>query len=242
MGKDNIFAAIRITISAYGLAAAFLLSTTIVIIISLSACIPEIQNISEAQTLPELEFPLSEASIVNALQEAGLPWTVGETIFPGGFIQQDERILNFTLYKDTSTIGFLSSATKDGERSVSIAFLSYFGDSPTMDVYNPPRDEWENIIVLFTLLFGGFESTHQAFRYFSNEVDTLTRYPMEPRPVFPGRIEEVAVWDRVVNDTYFRITIVSPLGRPDEYFRSISVFSDRDIFGPIEYAETDDVS
>ena len=203
----------------------FLLSITI-FLASISACT------YESQTLPTPEFPLSEAGIVNALEESGLPWTVGEIDFPQGYAQQNERILNFTLYRDTLTVGFISSAALYGERGVFVTFLSYFGGSPYIDVYNPPKEDWENIIVFLTLLFGGFKNTHQVVNYFNSELDTVIRHPIEPPSGWiPGLsaghyFEESAVWEKKVNGAYFRVVMARPIGSENEYLRTVSVVSE----------------
>jgi len=220
-------------------AAAFLLFAVIVSLAFIAACSTYADQTPQGnQALPVPEFPLNKASVTDALQESGLPWTARDTVFPDGSTRQDENVLDFTLYRDTSQIGFLSSAMIGGERRASIAFLNYFGESPYMDVHNPPREDWESIIVFFTLLYGGFESAHQVFRYFDSEVEAIPRQTMES-----PRFEEGALWERVINDAYFRIVLVRPVGSSDEYFMSISVFSDWDLFGPLEaqaLAETPD--
>jgi len=138
---------------------------------------------------------------------------------------------------DDLQIGFLSSAGVDGERAVFISFLAYFGESPYIIAYNPPREDWEEIIIFLTLLCGGFDNKHQVFDYFNSEIDTVTRHLIAPPPGWiPGLstghyFEEGTIWERVINNTYFHITIGRPVGSQNEYFRAIRVFSDSDIFG-----------
>jgi len=192
-----------------------------------------------SQVLPMPEFPLSKTDITDALQESGLLWTVSEMSTP--YAQPN----TFTLYKGTSQIGFLNSSLIEGERGLFIAFLAYFGESPFMDVYNPPEEDWKSLIVFLTLLYGGFESAYQVFHYFNNEINYVTRHVIEPpRGWIPGlndhlhRFEEGAMWEKEVNGVYFHIRIARPIGSLNEYFTAVRVFRDWDVFGPIE-AETE---
>ena len=177
-----------------------------------------------AETLPVPDFPLSEATVVGALEESGLPWQAEPRII--GITRDGTYFSDFTFYKNTATIGFFTSGVVDGERVITFTFLGYFGDSPTIDAYNPPKEYWETIIAFMTRLYGGFASPCQVFHYFDKELDILRRYPVEHPPWVisdpPGNtIEELATWERVINGVQFGITIVRPIGSPNEYLRLI---------------------
>jgi len=204
-----------------------LLSVAIVFLAFITACIPY----SQADSLPVPTFPLSEVEIVNALNESGLLWTVGELREEP--VVGNVQVSNFRLYKDTAMIGYIRSTLIDEERSIHIAFLNYSRGAllgryeMPIAIYTPSKEYWENIIVFITLLFGGFDSSHQIFHHFSNEIDTVTRYSTDySSEYFAPRFDEHAWWERLINGVYLRIWIVRPVNRQNEYFSDILMISD----------------
>ena len=196
----------------------FFLLVMIAFLVCVTACV------RERQTLPLPDFPLSEETLIDALEEAGLPWTIAhEEVLP-----IEENILNFALYRDGATIGWLRSVARGDGRSLSITFLPHFRAS-AMEIYYPSKAYWENIIVFITILYGGFDNAHQVWNRFNDEIGTIPRNTIEPPPgwirgLSAGHyIEAYVVWEQEINGVYFHIRLVRPLDNPNEYFAIIHV-------------------
>lgn len=178
------------------------------------------------QTMPVPEYPLDADSIDAALQEWGIVCTMQED----DSTRQGVSLYNMQSAENGHFIFGVLSAQKDGERLLSIAFpLSY--------LYNSiPAEECENAIAFATLLFGGFESTHQVYENFIQEYDTVNT-EREENEFFGSnarvRVQEVSRWESIIGGTTCRIVLEHPtLSEPQEYLTDIIFASDWDTFFP----------
>jgi len=181
----------------------------------------------ERQAMAVPEFPLGKISITAALQELELPWSIEEA----WRAEDAGGPVAFSLYKDGAIIAGLTSGTASGERIIHIAFVSSHNH-----VYSLPEDKWESLMVLSTILFGGFESTHQVYQYFRSEFDSenTVRLPIES----PGLHDQVASWERVVNGIYCRVVVERATSSQQEYLALIQFASDLDTFALTVQATT----
>ena len=184
----------------------------------------------ENQPLPILEFPLTETGITRILEESGLLWRAEEIdVLPEGYTLPEGIIReSYEIFKGSSQIGFLTTMAYGEDRMVSFVFLTYFGFGSHMDVHNHTREEWENIIIFITRLYGGFENDKQVFRYFDNEVGDLERESINIR-YFDAR----AIWECEIGGAYVYIEIERRRDSYDEYLRDIKIVSDHEWLFPL---------
>ncbi len=180
------------------------------------------------QTLTIPEYPLDSTTIDKALKEADLSWTiiaeedssfVGET-FEGQTV--------YTLNKNGEVVAAISSAIKSGERYLHISFSSYHNNE-----YSLPEEEWEKAIVFATLLYGGFDNSHQVYNEFTNDYD-MKNTVKEPRKRIMGEslgYEEMSKWENEINGVNCQVVLNRPyLSMPQKYLGLIRITSDVDTF------------
>jgi len=177
----------------------------------------------EKQTLIMPKYPLDSTTIDKALQEAELSWTIiaeEDSAFAGQTI--------YTLNKNGEVVASISSAIKGGERYLHISFSSYHNNE-----YSLPEEEWEKAIVFATLLYGGFDNTHQVYNQFTNDYD-IKNTVKEPREKIMGGslgYEEMSKWENEINGINCQVILNKPyLSMPQEYLGSIRITSDVDTF------------
>lgn len=185
-------------------------------------------GIWKKQTLTMPEYPLDSTTIDKALKEADLSWTiiaeedssfVGET-FEGQTV--------YTLNKNGEVVAAISSAIKGGERYLHISFSSYHNNE-----YSLPKEEWEKAMVFATLLYGGFDNSHQVYNEFTNDYD-MKNTVKEPRERIMGGslgYEEMSTWENEINGVNCQVVLNRPyLSMPQEYLGLIRITSDVDTF------------
>ncbi|MEW8994173.1 hypothetical protein [Clostridium sp.] len=177
----------------------------------------------EKQTLIMPKYPLDSTTIDKALQEAELSWTIiaeEDSSFAGQTI--------YTLNKNDEMVASISSVIKGGERYLHISFSSYHNNE-----YSLPEEEWEKAIVFATLLYGGFDNTHQVYNQFKNDYD-MKNTVKEPRERIMGGslgYEEMSKWENEINGINCQVILNKPYrSMPQEYLGSIRITSDVDTF------------
>jgi len=199
-----------------------------------TACVQESQAVPETQAEPELEwwellltypppkppaweFWLDEHSIAEAIYKSGAPWSISPIYAP---LDMGRVYGGYELFSGTTLIGAVGAVTANAEQTLSGTFLHYQGDPRTSlaDLHTQSRQDWDGFIVLFTNLFGGFDSPHQVLDYFNAEIDYIERQAPESDSTL---IADVAVWEREINDVHITIIISRYYGRSEEHMRSI---------------------
>jgi len=177
----------------------------------------------EKQTLTMPEYPLDSTTIDKALKEAELSWMIiaeEDSSFAGQTV--------YTLNKNGEMVATISSAIKGVERYLHISFSSYHNNE-----YSLPKEEWEKAIVFATLLYGGFDNTHQVYNQFTNEYD-MKNTVKEPRErIMGGSLghEEMSKWENEINSVNCQVILNKPYrSMPQEYLGSIRITSDVDTF------------
>ncbi|MEG1255035.1 hypothetical protein [Clostridium sp.] len=182
----------------------------------------------EKQTLTMPEYPLDSTTIDKALQEAELSWTIiGSEDAP--FVGQTiEGQTVYTLNKNGEIVATISSAIKEGERYLQIGFSPYHNNE-----YSLPEEEWEKAIVFATLLYGGFDNTHQVYNEFTNDYDTKNTVKEPRERIMGGSLghEEMSKWENEINGVNCQVILNKPYrSMPQEYLGSIRITSDVDTF------------
>jgi hypothetical protein len=178
---------------------------------------------AERQIMPVPDYPLDETAIAAVLQEVGLNWEITKLDEA-----PHEWITFHTFDKDGAFIAHLVSNTKDGGRFVHLALSKSHNNE-----YSLPEEEWERAIVLATLLYSGFESSHQIYHYFKNEFDTenTLRAPLEQKSTTTFPFDERAIWQKIVNGVYCQVVVSRAAGMQEEYLYDVILISDLATFG-----------
>jgi len=95
-----------------------------------------------------------------------------------------------------------------------------------VNIHSQSREDWDDFIILFTLLFGNFENKYQVLNYFNDEIEYLERYIQDPSSSF---IEEFAIWEREIGGVHVTIAVARYRGRTEEHMASIFMSSDMDL-------------
>lgn len=182
----------------------------------------------EKQTLTMPEYPLNSTTIDKALKGAGLSWTIiGSEHSP--FVGQTlEGQTVYTLNKNGKIVATISSSIKDGERFLHIGFSSYHNNE-----YSLPEEEWEKAIVFATLLYGGFDSTHQVYNQFTKEYGKKNTVKEPRERIMGGTLghEEMSKWETEINGINCKVILNKPYrSMPQEYLGLIRITSDVDTF------------
>ncbi|MDC7290605.1 hypothetical protein NXH76_22710 [Blautia schinkii] len=133
----------------------------------------ELADSTSGERLPEPEFPLSEDVVNDALDELGLDWDISEDE-----IQQisgdDVEGIIYTFcdpvktQSEDSTAAFfyggVSSGLVEGKRQLSLALES---GGHGLDGVPFAWEDWKQMIVLGTKLYGGFENEEEVYRALS---------------------------------------------------------------------------
>jgi hypothetical protein len=182
----------------------------------------------QKKTLTMPEYPLDSTTIEKALKGAELSWTIiGEEDSP--FVGETlEGQTVHALNKNGKIVAAISSAIKDEERFLHIGFSSYHNNE-----YSLPEEEWEKAIVFATLLYGGFDNTHQVYNEFTKEYDKKNTVK-EPRERIVGGtlgFEEMSKWEKEIHGVNCVVILNKPYrSMPQEYLYLIRITSDVDTF------------
>lgn len=179
------------------------------------------------QTLPVPQYPLDSDTIVAALQEWGLSYTIEEDDWVRKE-RQGQSLYNLYSAENGEFVAGISSSQKDGERLLFISFPPFYFTNPIS------VKEYENAIAFATLLYGGFQDQQQVYKKFTREYDRKNtekkQYEVSSRSLTPTR-EGESRWERKIGATTCQITLEQPtLSEPEEYLKVIMFVSDWDTF------------
>lgn len=176
--------------------------------------------ISENQKLSIPEYPIDKAAIVSVLQKIGLDWEVTAQTHAIG-----EPHSVYRIYRNDTLLASVVGISAYDERSLSVLFMSFQNALS--------EDELETAIVFATLLFGGFDGTHQIYERFQAEfgVSNTTVNSIEGALPRPYVRDQTAVWVGEFKGVYCRIIVEREASTHIEYLARIDIVSDLETFG-----------
>lgn len=164
-------------------------------------------------------YPLDTDTVLAALEEAELPWTIAqEELWPDG------RNVHTLHDENGKLVAFISSRTLGERRELDASFMPYY-DNTTI-TQSLPEDKWESVIVFVTLLYGGFDNKHEVYSRFTDDYDTENT-TKGSRLKFQGGKQivddgEVSVWQSEVNGIYCLVKTEQPYSSmPQEYLNTV---------------------
>lgn len=161
------------------------------------------------QPLPVPTYPLNQTFVEEALNETELPWTLGET--------KESQELGITAFGLNNEEGILiASISSSGEaenRDFMISFTPPLYDYDGSGLKSLPLEDCEQVILLATILYGGFDNKHQVYKdYIKSDPSKITiQTPNKPTKIRGNAYQEFTEWTSKLNG--IECTIRS--GRPD---------------------------
>ena len=169
----------------------------------LSAC-------QSKETLPQPEFPLSEETISAALTEQGLDWSIDQGHTPADS-SSTFLLLRPESGKEYGDLSVTAWETQDEGRYLNITRIISKKDLTTGESHS--WEDWKDIFVLSTRLYGGFASAEELY-----ETCSGTELPLDEPILFEDQLTggwcrvSVSVpiqdWTPYNNGTYnYRLTL-----------------------------------
>lgn len=140
------------------------------------------------QQLPMPIYPLDMTTVETALAEVELPWTIiNEEAWGEG------RILYELCNEENKGIAFISSAEDDNTRALQLSFFS------STELYaSLPVEDWDKVVRLATIFYGGFENEGQVYDVFQKTYNELALVDEVPNAV--PKDQERIRWKNEVNN------------------------------------------
>ena len=179
-------------------------------------CSKTVEEVKTIDPLPVNDFPASLQTVQEALNDAGLDWTVvAEEDMGAGRI-------SFTVAdKDSKITAFVLTGAKDDRKLLDISVGAT--DNKDNKKYRPVyEEEWEKVITFGTLLYGGFNGEKEVYDKFIAEypdknVELGTTQKMSGGDSdATGNI--IRLWKGEVNDIFVTVRTNQPDPDKEEYF------------------------
>lgn len=172
----------------------------------------------QKSTMPQPDFPLEEDVITDALEQTGLPGVISESETFSSIEGHIAYVLRDPMetYGDTDNtmlIAGISSAITEGERFLSMIFLSAPDEPATLPF---EWEDWKRQIVFTTLLFGGFNDEEEVYRaFFDKKI-----------PEGEDRFE----WDAQLPNGYCRVSYNFNTIREQPYTVRITIYESKSLY------------
>jgi len=168
--------------------------------------------------LPQPDFPLEQDVIMTALEQTGLPGVISESETFSSIEGHTAYVLRDPMetygdMENTVLIAGISSAITEGERFLSMIFLSAPDEPATLPFV---WEDWKQQIVFTTLLFGGFEDGEEVYRAFSDK----------ETPEGQERFE----WDAQLPGGYCRVSYSFNTIREQSYIVRVTIYESKSLY------------
>lgn len=160
--------------------------------------------------LPQPEFPLSEAALTAALEEAGLAWSIEQV---DELTKGTDKGVTYSLHRpesgrDYNSVFINSYDSKEFGRRLQI----YFREPQNREWRQEEKkaavwEDWREMLMLVARLYGGFEDTKEIYRACS-----AVELPQDTN----------TLWQGTLTGGYFRMRTESPM-KPQRFSLGNSV-------------------
>lgn len=157
--------------------------------------------------LPVPEYPLTASDVEAVLEEVELPWEISKEE------SWQEQHTVYTLQDEEGRmIAIISSAGNETERYLNLSFFPSRYDAYGI-MRSLTKEEWEPVMKLGTLLYGGFQNVNQLCKEYAeqNTEDIRVKEQREESEGVTNTYEEVTIWEHEFRE----IVCTIKTGKPD---------------------------